>query len=85
VKRYHHWITLLQARAIENQACVIGVNRTGQDPQFSYNGRSLVVDPHGIIIADAGEREQALRAELDTQVIRDWRAQFPALRDAGLA
>jgi len=85
VKRYHHWITLLQARAIENQACVIGVNRTGQDPQFSYNGRSLVVDPHGIIIADAGEREQALHAAIDPQVIRDWRAQFPALRDAGLA
>ncbi len=85
VKRYHHWITLLQARAIENQAYTIGVNRTGQDPNFSYNGRSLVVDPHGIIIADAGEREQALRAELEPQIVHDWRAQFPALRDAGLA
>ena len=85
VKRYHHWITLLQARAIENQAYVIGVNRTGQDPNFSYNGRSLVVDPHGIIIADAGEREQALRAELAPEIVHDWRAQFPALRDAELA
>jgi omega-amidase len=84
VKRHHHWISLLQARAIENQACVIGVNRTGTDPHFSYNGRSLIVDPHGIIIADAGEREQTLRAEVDAEVIRDWRAQFPALRDAGL-
>lgn len=85
VKRHHHWISLLQARAIENLACVIGVNRTGTDPHFSYNGRSLVVDPHGIIIADAGEREQTLRAAMDSEVIREWRVQFPALRDAGLA
>jgi predicted amidohydrolase len=85
VKRHHHWISLLQARAIENQACVIGVNRTGTDPHFSYNGRSLIVDPHGIIIADAGEREQTLRAAMDSEVIREWRVQFPALRDAGLA
>lgn len=84
VKRHHHWISLLQARAIENQACVIGVNRTGTDPHFSYNGRSLVVDPHGIIIADAGEREHTLHAAVDAEVIRDWRAQFPALRDAGI-
>lgn len=84
VKRVQHWITLLQARAIENQAYVIGVNRCGQEPQFSYNGRSLVVDPHGIIIADAGEREQVLHSSLDPQVMHDWRAMFPALRDAGL-
>jgi predicted amidohydrolase len=84
VKRYQHWITLLQARAIENQAYVIGVNRCGQEPQFSYNGRSLVVDPHGIIIADAGEREQVLHSSLDPGVVHDWRAMFPALRDAGL-
>ena len=84
VKRFQHWITLLQARAIENQAYVIGVNRTGTDPHFSYNGRSLVVDPHGVIIADAGEREHELRAEIEPSVVREWRAQFPALRDAGL-
>jgi omega-amidase len=85
VKRFQHWMTLLQARAIENQAYVVGVNRTGADPQFSYNGRSLVVDPQGVIIADAGEREHVLRTEIDSQVVREWRAQFPALRDAGLA
>jgi predicted amidohydrolase len=42
------------------------------------------VDPHGIIVADAGEREQVLKAEIDPAVVRDWRAQFPALCDAGL-
>ena len=84
VKRVNHWLTLLQARAIENQAYVIGVNRTGTEPNYSYNGRSVVINPQGVIIADAGEREQVLRSEIDAQLICDWRAEFPGLRDAGL-
>jgi predicted amidohydrolase len=84
VKRFLHWITLLQARAIENLAYVIGVNRCGSDPQFSYNGRSLVVDPHGVIIADASEQERVISAQIDPAIVRDWRAQFPALKDAGM-
>lgn len=84
IKRVQHWILLLQARAIENQAYVIGVNQCGSDPSFTYPGRSIVVDPHGVIIADAGEQEHVVTAELDARVIRDWRAQFPALRDAGM-
>ena len=84
VKRIQHWITLLQARAIENLCYVIGVNRCGTDPQFTYSGRSLVVDPHGIIIADAAEQERVVSAQLDPNVVRNWRSQFPALKDAGL-
>lgn len=82
VKRQAHWLTLLQARAIENQAWVVGVNRVGTEPRFTYAGRSVLVDPHGIIVADAGEREGVLRAALDPQIIADWRREFPALRDA---
>ncbi|MEQ1861216.1 MAG: carbon-nitrogen family hydrolase [Chthoniobacteraceae bacterium] len=81
-KRQQHWLTLLQARAIENQAFVVGVNRVGTDPQFTYPGRSVVVDPHGVIVADAGEQERVLAAALDPQMVRDWRRDFPALRDA---
>ena len=44
-------------RAIENQSFVVGVNRAGNDPHPSYSGRSVLVNPHGIIIADAGEGE----------------------------
>ena len=84
VKRIHHWITLLQARAIENLAYVIGVNRCGTDPDFTYTGRSLVVDPHGLIIAEAAEQERVISARIDPAVLRDWRTQFPALRDAGI-
>ncbi len=82
VKRQQHWLTLLQARAIENQAYVVGVNRVGAEPDFSYSGRSVVVDPHGVIIADAGEREHVLAAALDCEVVAAWRRDFPALRDA---
>lgn len=82
VKRQQHWLTLLQARAIENQAYVIGVNRVGNEPQFSYAGRSVVVDPHGVIIADAGEQERILTATLDAETVHAWRRDFPALRDA---
>lgn len=85
VKRIQHWITLLQARAIENLAYVIGVNRCGSDPEFTYNGRSIVVDPHGLIIADAAEQERVISAQIDPAIVRDWRSQFPALRDAGIS
>jgi len=81
VKRYHHWLTLLQARAIENLACVVGVNRTGSDPNFNYNGRSVVVSPHGHIIADAGEQEGTVSARIDVKSVHEWRQQFPALKD----
>lgn len=84
VKRYHHWLTLLQARAIENLAYVVGVNRTGSDPNFNYNGRSIVVSPHGHIIADAGELEGTVSARIDVNEVRQWREQFPALQDMRL-
>ena len=82
VKRQQHWLTLLQARAIENQAYVMGVNRVGNEPQFAYAGRSVVVDPHGVIIADAGEQERVLDATLNLAAVEAWRRDFPALRDA---
>lgn len=81
VKRHHHWLSLLQARAIENLAFVIGVNRCGTDPNFTYNGRSVVINPHGHIIADAGEQERVLAAQVDAAEVRQWREQFPALKD----
>jgi predicted amidohydrolase len=82
VKRQQHWLTLLQARAIENQAYVVGVNRIGAEPQYQYAGRSVIVDPHGIIIADAGEQEGIVAAEIAIEKVESWRRDFPALRDA---
>jgi predicted amidohydrolase len=81
VKRIHHWVRLLQARAIENQAYVVGVNRVGSDPQFNYTGRSIIVDPHGEILADAGDRECCLGAELDLAALLEYRRELPFLAD----
>lgn len=80
-RRIQHWLTLLQARAIENQAYVLGVNRCGQEPNYTYCGRSVLVDPHGVIIADASDGEKSLLCEVDPSVIRTWRQDFPAVRD----
>jgi omega-amidase len=82
IARVQHWLTLLRARAIENQAYVMGVNRCGKDPNFTYPGRSVVVDPQGVILGDAADREGVLTATCDLDVVRGWRAAFPALRDA---
>ena len=80
--RIGHWITLLRARAIENLAFVIGVNRTGREPSHACGGRSIVVDPHGEIIADAGTSETIFTASIAHTDVAAWRAKFPALRDA---
>jgi predicted amidohydrolase len=85
VKRIAHWLTLLKARAIENMAFVVGVNRTGREPRYEYCGRSVVVDPHGEIIADAGTAETILTASVEHREVAAWRAEFPALRDARFA
>ena len=80
-KRIHHWVALLQARAIENQAYVIGVNRIGKDPYYTYCGRSLIVDPQGAILADAGTAEAVISAQLDLANLRKYREGLPFLAD----
>lgn len=84
IARVEHWVTLCRARAIENQAYVIAVNRCGRDPRYVYPGRSLVVDPKGEILTDAGDAEGVIEATVDPALVRSWRADFPALVDAGL-
>jgi len=79
--REHHWRSLLVARAIENQAYVVGVNRCGKDPKLAYCGGSLIVDPMGRTVADAGDTEGPLEAELDLDLLRKYRTEFPALND----
>ncbi len=80
-KRILHWVRLLQARAIENQAYVIGVNRIGNDPYYQYVGRSIIVDAHGEILADAGASEGCISAKLDLDTLRKYRQGLPFLAD----
>lgn len=79
--RLHHWKSLLKARAIENQAYVAGVNRCGSDPNVSYAGKSLVVDPHGRVVAEAGGNEEVLAVDVSAEEVRTYRESFPVLRD----
>jgi predicted amidohydrolase len=81
VARIHHWVTLLQARAIENQAYVVGVNRVGDDPALHYNGRSIVVGPGGDILLDCGETEAIRSVEIDLEELREYRKKLPFLAD----
>lgn len=79
--RQHHWRALLIARAIENQAYVVAVNRVGRDPHLQYAGGSIIISPKGEIIAEAANEPVVLQAELDLDLLRQWRSEFPALRD----
>ncbi len=79
-----HRQALAVARAIENLAYVVCVNRAGSDPFLSYAGGSMVVDPKGEVLAAAGEDECVLTVDLDVMALRAWRGSFPALRDVRL-
>jgi len=79
--RVEHWITLLRARAIENQAYVLGVNRCGNDPYLPYPGRSLIVDYRGNVLADAGDAEGIIAADIDPAAQAAYRKELPFLDD----
>jgi predicted amidohydrolase len=81
VARIEHWMALLRARAIENQAYVAGCNRVGKDPALVYNGRSQIIDPSGTVLADAGGEETVIRASLDLANLRSYRQKLPFLSD----
>ncbi len=72
-----HWQTLIRARAIENTMFVIGANLVGD----IFTGRSLMVDPMGVILASAGEEETLITAEVDLDRIRRVREKLPSVRD----
>ncbi|MCU6708296.1 carbon-nitrogen family hydrolase [Paenibacillus sp. J5C_2022] len=79
--RLHHWRTLLTARAIENQMYVIACNRMGQSGDTTFFGHSIVVDPWGEIVAEAGEEETILHAEIDMSLVDSVRATIPVFED----
>ncbi len=79
--RRHHWRALLRARAIENQAYVVGVNRVGDGGNLHYTGDSRIIDPMGEILAAGACTETLLSAEVDPAVVRETRKKFPFLQD----
>lgn len=82
-QRIEVWNTLLRARAIENQCYVVGVNRVGQDPTYSYSGGTTFIDFYGNPIGIAeSEKEDAICEKIDIKNLIHFRKKFPAWSDA---
>ena len=79
--RRRHWTTLLAARAIENQAYVVGVNRVGDGGKLRYLGDSRILDPRGEVLASAAGGETMLLADINPETVRNVREELPFLRD----
>ncbi len=78
--RVDHLLTLLRARAIENQVFVVSACRVGTDAGTRFSGHSLIIDPNGTILARGGEEGEALlRATLDLEEVGRSRARIGAL------
>jgi len=80
-RRHAHWRALLQARAIENLAFVVGVNRAGEGDGVRYAGGSAAFSPWGDVLAEAGAAEEVLFCDVDPAAAAKARETFPALRD----
>jgi predicted amidohydrolase len=75
-----HWLTLLKARAIENQCYVIAPAQWGKHNERRVTfGRSVIIDPWGTELAIAPDREGVITAELDFEAMRKIRRDLPAL------
>ena len=80
-RRMAHWQALSRARAIENQAYVLACNEAGTHAGVPIGGGSMVIDPQGEVLAEAGPGEQVLSVAIDPDRVAAWRGAFPALDD----
>jgi predicted amidohydrolase len=81
--RRNHWRALLAARAIENLACVVGVNRIGSDARgLDYSGDSLAIAADGAVLADMANENGATRVTLSGAALQSYREGFPCQLDA---
>jgi|HubBroStandDraft_1064217.scaffolds.fasta_scaffold80435_2 omega-amidase len=82
-RRSHAWKTLLQARAIENQSYVVGVNRVGDDGNgIGHSGDSMIIDPLGEILHHAAPKEEVFTLTLTKERLETVRERFPFWRDS---
>ncbi|MFJ3823059.1 carbon-nitrogen family hydrolase [Streptomyces nodosus] len=80
-RRRSHWTLLARARAVENQAFVLACGTAGAHAGVPQAGHSIVVDPWGEVLAEAGAEEEVLTVEFDPSKVAAVREQFPALKD----
>lgn len=79
--RREHWLSLLRARAIENQAYVAGCNRVGSGGGLDYSGDSRIFDPLGVPLAEGGADQEIIWADISRDTVREVRSSFPFLQD----
>ena len=79
--RITQWDALLPARAIEDQAWVVACNQAGVQNGMELGGHSAVIDPMGRVLSQGDSHAVVLRVDVDLNVGRTWRAEFPALND----
>lgn len=80
-RRREHWTLLARARAVENQAFVLACGTAGTHAGVPQAGHSIVVDPWGEVLAEAGAGEEVLTVDLDPALTAVTRERFPVLRD----
>jgi predicted amidohydrolase len=80
--RYDHWEFFLRARATENQCFVVASGQYGKEPRsgLAFVGRSMIVDPWGVIVATASDDEGVVTAEIDLGFIETVRERYPLMR-----
>lgn len=79
--RLYHWRQLNIARAIENAAYVVACNSCGNDTKTTYAGHSMIVDPSGEVIKEAGESESTILAEVDVARVQAMRESIPVFKN----
>lgn len=79
--REEHWITLLKARAMENQCYIIGINRIGFGDDLEYGGKSIFVSPDGKILNEMNSREVLIIEDLKMEEIKDIKDRFDIKKD----
>ncbi len=79
--RGHAWRTLLSARAIDDQAWVLGVNRVGEVNGYPHSGDTSLVDPWGKVVATLADEPGVVTGEVDASVVREARRKFRFLDD----
>lgn len=81
IQRIEHWRALLIARAIENQCYIVACNTAGESGGVTYGGHSMIIDPWGKIVIEAGETPQLVTAEIELDAVDEARKKIPVFED----
>ncbi len=81
ISRREHWMALLKARAIENQAYVVGCNRVGDGGGLHYSGDSMIINPLGEVLSQGADSQTILFADVEASTVAATREKFPFLQD----